>query len=319
MGYASYSEESHRAATTARSRQSDREVFTQVTGCHAAMDPKGLKFRESRDSAAHPASLAIVFALDETGSMGGIPKSLAKSELPTFMSEIMNYGVADPQVLFMGVGDATTGEMAPLQVGQFESSDQAMDTWLTAINLVGNGGGNGSESYELAAYTIARHTVTDCFDKRGKKGYVFFTGDDAAYPVVSAEKVRALIGDDLREDIRTDDIFRELGERYHVFFLIPNGHRNRTEAGWRRILGDHVIALEGDHDTCQVAAVLVALTEGKVTLAQLTSRLTESGMDRRAVGTIVTAVTPYAELLGRSLEPQPRLETAVPHPVASLH
>src|SRR6478672_3000533 len=59
-----------------------------------------------------------------------------------------------------------TGSMGrvPLQVGQFES-DNRMDDQLRTIFLEGNGGGQKSESYELATYFIARHTVTDAWEK----------------------------------------------------------------------------------------------------------------------------------------------------------
>lgn len=33
--------------------------------------------------------------------------------------------------------------------------------------------GREKESYELAAYFLARHTATDAWEKRGQRGYVF--------------------------------------------------------------------------------------------------------------------------------------------------
>ena len=70
--------------------------------------------------------------------------------------------------MFGGIGDAQS-DRVPLQVGQFES-DNRMDDQLRTIFLEGNGGGQKSESYELATYFIARHTVTDAWEKRGRKG-----------------------------------------------------------------------------------------------------------------------------------------------------
>ncbi len=89
------------------------------------MDPKGLKVRECRDSGDHPDALGIMFALDVTGSMGDIPHLLAKEELPKLMKLLTACGIADPQVLFMAVGDATS-DRAALQVGQFESTAELM-------------------------------------------------------------------------------------------------------------------------------------------------------------------------------------------------
>ena len=179
MGYGNYSHSAHQALTADRAALSRNEVFTQ-RGCHALMDPRGLSVRECRDSAEHPNSLGIVFALDVTGSMGDIPELLARQELPTFMKLLTDCRIADPQVLFMAIGDANS-DRAALQVGQFETTAELMDQWLTWSYLEGGGGGTGSESYELAFYTLAQHTDMDCWAKRKKRGYLFLTGDELPY------------------------------------------------------------------------------------------------------------------------------------------
>jgi hypothetical protein len=148
MGYGNYSHAAHTALIAGPRRQARRR------GLHAAFhacadDPHGLKVRESRDNADHPNSLGIVFALDVTGSMGDIPQTLARRELPNFMKLLTDCGVPDPQLMFMAIGDATS-DGAPLQVGQFESTANLMDQWLTWSYLEGGGGGSGEESYELA-------------------------------------------------------------------------------------------------------------------------------------------------------------------------
>src|SRR5262249_54903386 len=139
--------------------------------CHPLMSPKGVRLRESRDSQEHPHSLPIVFALDVTGSMGHIPRTLATEQLPHFMKLLTDCKVPDPQLLFMAVGDATS-DRAPLQVGQFESTAELMDKWLTWMYLEGGGGGSGEESYELALYFLAQHTETDSWVKRKKRAYL---------------------------------------------------------------------------------------------------------------------------------------------------
>lgn len=305
MGYGGYSGDAHAAILTTRSTLRDAEVFTQVN-VHALMDPKGVSLRESRDSEIHPNSVPIVFALDVTGSMRHIPKSIARDELPTFMQEVLNRGVEDPQIMFLAVGDANT-DNSPIQVGQYESAAQQMDQWLTMCHLEGGGGGNGGESYELAAYFLARHTETDSFEKRGRKGYVFFTGDDYAFPLVSASQVRRLFGDSLQEDIRTTDIFAELRKKYEVFFLIPRGHgEDGLDEAWRVLLGDHVVRMESEGDTCLVTAAIVALNEGKVTsLPSLADEYTSQGFSKDRVGAIVRALTPFSETLQKSGMPLP--------------
>ena len=46
------------------------------------MKSVGLDFRESRDSDEHPNSVAIIIALDVTGSMGAVPDHMVKHGLP---------------------------------------------------------------------------------------------------------------------------------------------------------------------------------------------------------------------------------------------
>ncbi|MEO5714022.1 MAG: VWA domain-containing protein [Luteolibacter sp.] len=297
MGFGNYSFAAHTALTAGRAHQAGTEVFRQ-TQCHALMNPKGLKVRECRDSADHPESLGIAFALDVTGSMGDIPQLLAKQELPNFMKLLTACNVPDPQLMFMAIGDATS-DHAALQVGQFESTAELMDQWLTWSYLEGGGGGTGQESYELAFYIAAQHTDMDNWVKRKKKGYLFLTGDELPYPAVSRHQIDALVGEKLDEDIPIEEVIAAAAEFYHVFFLIPDlGRRQRCEPRWRDLLGDHTICMESPRDACSVAAAIVGLTEKRIPdLDALASVLSGSGLDRDHVGSTIRAVQNYAALL----------------------
>ena len=297
MGYGNYSIDAHTALIAGRAHQARAEVFTQ-TQCHPLMNPKGLKVRECRDSADHPDTLGIIFALDVTGSMGDIPHLLAKQELPNLMKLLIACGVADPQVMFTAVGDATS-DQAALQVGQFESTAALMDQWLTWSFIESGGGGSGEESYELPLYVAAQHTDMDNWVKRKKKGYLFMTGDELPYPAVSRHQVEALLGEKLDEDIPIEEVIAAAAETYHLFFLIPDaGRAQQCGARWRQLLGDHTIVMESPRDACSVAAAIVGLTEGKIKdLDALATILSGNGFDREHVGSTVRAVQPYAALL----------------------
>ena len=305
MGYGNYSYDAHQALSQGRSNLPRQAVFSQ-TSCHPLMNPKGVKMRESRDSADHPQSIGIVFALDVTGSMGQIPELLAKQQLPNFMKILMDCGVKDPQLLFMAVGDATC-DKASLQFGQFESSAKEMDQWLTWSFLEGGGGGQNTESYELALYLLAHHTDMDCWSKRKKRGYIFMTGDELPYPFVSRHQVESLIGDTLGEDVSVAAAVAAVSETFETFFLIPDhNRRDRCERTWRGLLGDHVIAMDGPVDTCYVAASILALSEGLITdVSGLAPVLRGAGASEGRINAIVQAVTPFAEARSRAVAREP--------------
>lgn len=307
MGFGNYSHAAHAALTSARANLPTQAVFKQ-TSCHPLMNPHGVRLRESRDSVEHPNSLGIAFALDVTGSMGAIPDLLARRELPSFMKILMACGVPDPQLLFLALGDATC-DNAPLQVGQFESSAELMDQWLTWSYLEGGGGGQNTESYELALYFLAQHTEMDCVVKRNKRGYLFMTGDELPYPEVSRRQVDGLIGDQLDKDLKVESVIAVLEKSYHPFFLVPDlDRRARCERRWRSLLGDHVIAMETPEDTCFVAAGIVALSEGVVSdIEALAPVLAAAGASPERVGSSIRALTPFAATLGRDAAPAPKL------------
>lgn len=303
MGYGQYSQEAHENLVRGRSDVPREQVFKQKSG-HPLMDPRGVRARESRDSAEHPLSVPIAFALDVTGSMGAIPEQIARHELPGFMKLLADCSVADPQVLFLAVGDATS-DKAPLQVGQFETTAELMDQWLTYCYLEGGGGGNGHESYELAMYFLAEHTDMDSWVKRKRRGYMFMTGNELPFPAISKHQVDSVIGDRLDSDIPTEDVVAALSETYHPFFLIPSAdYAGTCERTWRDLLGDHVIVMNSPSDTCYVAAGAIALTEGRAAnIDKLVQLLTDGGASQGKVRSVINALTPYAATLGRDGAP----------------
>ena len=219
MGSGNYSHMAHQALLRGRTSVPAQEVFKQ-THCHPLMNPKGVKIRESRDGSDHPQSMGIVFALDVTGSMGDIPRLLATQELPVFMKILLDCEIPDPQLLFMAIGDAYS-DNAPLQVGQFESTAELMDQWLTWSYLEGGGGGSGEESYELGMYFLAMHTEMDCMVKRNKRGYLFMSGDENPYPTLPKNVVETVIGDRLDDDLTVEEIVAEAQKTFVPFLYYP--------------------------------------------------------------------------------------------------
>lgn len=304
MGGSSWSDKAYydrartRAATNAPVFKHTDDVASgkAKAGVHPTLDPKGVTVRESRDSDAHPTSLAIGVIFDETGSMKHVPALLEK-KLVNLMQLLIQKGyVAHPQILFGAIGDANS-DVAPLQVGQFESGNE-MEEVMALIYLEGNGGGQKCETYELAHYFFARHTAIDCWEKRGHKGYLFTIGDEKPYDVIRKAHVKQLIGDDLEADIPFATLLAELQERYHVFHLIAEKggypYDAEVEAKWRDYLGERVLKLDDTDDVCELIATTIGLTEGTTDLDQAARDLADVGTTKGAIDHVTQSLTPYA-------------------------
>jgi hypothetical protein len=270
---------------------------------HPDLDPKlvagdaspfaGKVMRESRDSDEHPESLPIAVIFDVTGSMGQIPVTI-QAKLPKLYGLLLAKGyVEHPQILFGAVGDGYS-DRVPLQVGQFESDNRA-DSNLENIFLEGNGGGGNHESYQLAAYFVARHTATDAWDKRGKKGYLFLIGDERTYSTIDPRQVADLIGDDLAQPLTAEEVFAELRERWDVYFLfaeqgsyvaaqvVEMGAGTADAHAWHDLLGQNALRLDDADAVCEVIALTVGLGEGAIDLTAGLDDLRAEGTDDRAI------------------------------------
>lgn len=284
-----------------------RHVSRDRWTVHELLDPKrlntlGMNVREALDTDEHPATTPIAIIFDVTGSMSGIPRVL-QQKLPQLHGLLQRKGyVEDPQIMFGAVGDAYS-DRVPLQIGQFES-DNRMDETLGNIVLEGGGGGGNHESYQLAAYYLARHVSLDCL-KRGKKGYLFFIGDERVYAKIDRRQVEELIGDKLEEHLTTEQIFAELKTKFEVFFLFAAqasyspgqvldnsagsggswgySDSNTAVCYWRDLLGQNALILEDASAVCETIALTLGLMEGTVSLDEGLDDLKAVGADLKAV------------------------------------
>lgn len=213
-------------------------IFTQKQ-INNAMNPNGVIVRESRDSAYHPNSFPIILGLDVTGSMGAVPNFLVTQGLPKIMEKIFQGGEKDPQILFVAVGDHEY-DSSPLQVGQFESSDELLDKWLKDVYLEGGGGGNAGESYHLAWYFAGKHTSTDSFEKRGRKGLLFTIGDEPVLPSILRTELNSIMGDGEYANTTAKKLLekaQETYDTYHIHVKTLTGQRGEIISGWQKLMG----------------------------------------------------------------------------------
>jgi hypothetical protein len=129
----------------------------------------------------------------------------------------------------------------------------------------------------------------DSLDKRGKKGYLFLTGDEIALSPITKEEVKNYLDRDIEDNLTIEQVVEMVRQKYEVYFLLVNNewaHMQKSEQFWTKLLGkQHVIVVEDlDHiselismilargedvvDTISDAIALVAAEGGDVDLAK---------------------------------------------------
>lgn len=280
MGGGTYSiaDRTSRASTMAYASAPIGEIFKQKS-INNAMNPHGIKVRESRDSDEHPNSLAIILALDVTGSMGSVPHFLVKEGLPDIVDRIIKGGIPDPQILFLGIGDHEC-DQSPLQVGQFESSDELLDKWLTDVYLEGGGGSNAGESYMLAWYFAAFHTAIDCLEKRGQKGFLFTIGDEPVLRELPSHFLKKMMGDGQYENYPSNLLFEKASEKYNTYHIhvreTSSGSRQEVMDGWKQMLGDKLLFAKRARDISGIISDIVGQGKGDAPMLQPEQTTTET-------------------------------------------
>jgi hypothetical protein len=169
--------------------------------------------------------------------MRDVVHQIATVELPKMMTEIhAQHVVSDPHVMFLAVDDVHVQGHGALQVSYFEPDlkivEQLRDMWL-----VGNGGGNSSESYDLAWYFAGRYTYLENFEKTGKPGFLFTIGDEP-FPVDvnRPEQLEEIFGPGEYERTTPEACLQMAQRKFQVFHIsIEKGGYDLS--GWDRKLG----------------------------------------------------------------------------------
>lgn len=282
---------SHTSSVKTKTRE---EIFSS-SHMPEKFDPKKITVRESRDSALNPNSNAIIVALDVTGSMGINAEQLARNGLGVMVEEIIKRKpVSDPHVMCMGIGDVKY-DSAPLQVTQFEA-DITIAEDLKNIYLEGGGGGNCFESYNLAWYFAALKTSIDCYEKRGKKGYLFTLGDEEAPEDLLANEIRKVFGNQETKDYTSEQLLNMASKMYHVYHIVvKQGSHARhyfddVMKSWKELLGQRVLVLEKNEDLAEVIVSTIEVNEGRAIKDVIDSWSPEKAL---SVKTAITQLAPY--------------------------
>lgn len=258
------------ASTTNYESLSREQVFSNTT-IPASLDPSKIVLRESCDSDVNPNSMPIILGLDVTGSMGEYAELIAKKALPELMTQMYESSpVKDPHLMFMGIDDVHAWSSGgPLQVSQFEADIKILEQ-LREIYLVGGGGGNNSESYDLAWYFAAYKTKIDSLTKRNKKGYLFTFGDEMApYESLSVKDLTRVFGKGQYEPSSPAQTLKAAQEKYKVFHvIIEQGSFYQSRGSvvrqtWTEMLGNNVLFLKDFKNLSELVINTIKIAEGE--------------------------------------------------------
>lgn len=302
MGYSNWTDDAYEELSKSRASAPVNKIF--LNNDKGAMDPLmnpfELQTRESRDSDEHPDSLAIMVALDVTGSMGSIPLHLVKYKLGALMNTLIANGIKHPQIMFLAVGDQYS-DRAPLQVGQFESGNKELDKWLTSIWIEENGGGGCFESYSLPWLVAARHTEIDCFLKRQQKGFLFTIGDERVHPVLDSSVLAKIMGYKEPGDIAARDILEEAQRTFHVYHIHANQGSYPNEPKvfdqWKSLIGENFLVMDDKDSIAELIATTVAVINGSDAKAILG---TFNSKTSKAVGDAIKGLVKVETAVGKN-------------------
>ena len=173
-----------------------------------------------------------------------------------------------------------------------------MEGDLSNFYIEGGGGGQQTESYELYAYFMARHTAIDCMEKRNKRGYIFIFGDEKAYPNVKKQEVDVIVGGGLEASINTQAIFEELQKKYVTFYVLPDeasyGQNPDIISHWSELLGgEHVLHLKDANAAAELVATQIGLCEGTTDIGIATKDLADSGTSEALVRAVEASVSKH--------------------------
>jgi len=255
----------HSSKSTRAARGIDDFAYSSAASkVHPNLDPKRINTKpfeklESRDSKEHPKSNAVLVSFDVTGS--NIDRAREAQKVLDRLMDMLGESLSDVQVAFAANDDYNVQRENSVQISDFES-DIRIDEHLRNIWLVGDGGGNDGESYDLILYAAARKTVLDCVEKRGKKGYLFMYADEPFFQSVSRKQVADIFGDHIQADIPIKTIIEEARKLYNVFIIWPRRGYAHALTQYQKLFGkEYVLQLQDPNMICELIGSTVKLYE----------------------------------------------------------
>ncbi len=119
-------------------------------------------------------------------------------------------------------------------------------------------------------------TSIDCFEKRGKKGYLFTIGDEPILPGIAKENLRRFFDTGAETDLSSAELLAMAQRSYEVFHVVltnvgyASSRLDRVLSTWEPLLGQHVIHCDDHEKVAEVIVSAIQVMEGtdKATVAE---------------------------------------------------
>ena len=99
---------------------------------------------------------------------------------------------------------------------------------------------------------------------------MFIVGDELNKPVLTAKKLRQVLGEPARGQVDVAELYREVQQRWDTYFILPiqsSYFTDRQVRGhWRALLGERLLLLEDPAAVCELIALTIGLNEGTIDL-----------------------------------------------------
>jgi len=305
MAKSPWSTEASKVLDEDRTTKTAEETFT-AKGLDPAMNPYGVRVRESRASELSPHPRSIVLGIDGTVSHRDWPMRITRGSLTQLMGLLIDHGfLPNPQVLISMIRDDM--DEVPLEVGQFEVDEKIReDLERCFIKASGGAGSEGylHEAYLLLIWWVATHTACDCFEKEGRKGYLIIAGDEMSNARLGQDVVRRVTGETLENDLTFDEIIRMAEEKWKVIFFYSHSNfyreheQTRVFEWWKSKLGHLAIHLYDPEDLAVQTAIVTGLLDGSViSLDDGLTRLASVGTSAQIIDRVRRALSAFAASL----------------------
>ncbi|VVB78555.1 Uncharacterised protein [uncultured archaeon] len=194
--------------SSARARYDDHVGRSYDDAVSAKKSKKDLIERSLETKCESP----VVIACDVTGSMGEWP-AVIFSKLPYLDLEGKEYLGKGMEISFAAVGDAYC-DTYPLQVRPFDCGKN-LEKRLKELVIEGGGGGQCSESYDLAALYYSNNVKMP----NAIHPLFIFIGDEGLYESIDKGQAKSVVGLDLKQRMNTKEVMDELKRKYSVYLV----------------------------------------------------------------------------------------------------